>query len=107
MAVVTVTVNGKNYDVGCQDAQVSRIEALGRYLDERANTIAGQVGAVPEAKMLIMVSLMLCDEIFDMKEQAQPKVDEGALAQADESIALAVEALSARIESIAERLERP
>lgn len=108
MAVVNITINGRGYDIACDNSQVDRIEMLGRYLNDRSNTVASQVGAVPEAKMLVMIGLMLCDEIHDLQDNSQQgQVDQTALIAADEAIATSLEALSERLENIAERLERP
>ena len=37
MAVVNVTINGRVYDIACDDSQVARVHVLGREVDARAH----------------------------------------------------------------------
>lgn len=107
MAVVNVTVNGRVYDIACDDSQAARVQQLGREVDDRAQKILGQVGAVADARLLVMLALWLADELSDTKDELKRlnEMVEGAAA-GDESLAMGIESLAARIEGIAERLER-
>ena len=107
MAVVNLTINGRVYEIACDDSQVARVNELGREVDTRAQSLLKQIGNVPDSRLLVMVGLMLADELAESREQlksASGAVD--AAAEGDAALADGIEALAARIEGIAERLER-
>jgi cell division protein ZapA len=107
VAVVPVSVNGRVYEIGCDDSQVARIQKLGQAVDEKAQALLQQVGTVPDARLLVMVGLMLTDELNDVRSQLQATgSDLSAAAEGDARMAAGIDALAGRIESIADRLER-
>lgn len=107
MAVVNVTVNGRPYDIACDESQVARVAELGREVDSRAQMLVKQIGNVPDARLLVMVGLMLADELSDSREQLRATgSDAAALAEGDGRVAEGIEALARRVEAIAERFER-
>jgi cell division protein ZapA len=107
LAVVTITVAGRPYEIGCDDSQVSRIEALGKVVDGKAQDLLRQVGTIPDPRLLAMVGLMLADELDEARSQLrQAGSDLDTAAQGDEALAKGIESLAERIETIAERLER-
>ncbi len=107
MALVNLTINGRIYEIACDDSQVARVTELGREVDNRAQQLLGQIGNVPDARLLVMVGLMLADELAESREQLRTAgTDVAAAAEGDEQLAAGIEALAARIEGIAERLER-
>lgn len=107
MAVVNLTINGRVYEIACDGSQVDRITELGREVDSRAQSLLKQLGAVPDARLLVMVGLMLADELAEAKAELG-RVGEEVTAAMDGDACLAegIESLAARIEGIAERLER-
>lgn len=107
MAVVNLTINGRVYEIACDDSQVARVNELGREVDNRAQSLVKQIGNVPDARLLVMVGLMLADELADSRDQLKNASGAvSAAAEGDVSLAEGIEALAARIEGIADRLER-
>lgn len=107
MAAVNLTINGRIYEIACDDSQVARVNELGREVDNRAQQLVKQLGNVPDARLLVMVGLMLADELSDSREQLKSASgDVAAALDGDAKLAEGIEALAARIEGIAERLER-
>jgi cell division protein ZapA len=107
VAVVNLTICGRLYEIACDDSQVSRVQVLGREVDTRAEGLLKQIGTVPDARLLVMVGLMLADELAEAKEQLRlASGDLAAVAHGDSRMAAGIEALAERIEGIAERLER-
>jgi cell division protein ZapA len=107
VAVVTLTINERLYEVGCDDGQAEHIRGLGQVLDDRSSQLSRQLGVQPEGRLLVMVGLMLVDELADIKA----KLDRiGATATAIESgdarMAAGISQMVSRIEAIAEQLER-
>lgn len=110
MAHIDVEINGRDYQIACDDGQESHIQELAIYVNQKVAQLVASVGQVGDARLLVMTSLLLADELAeayaaldDVKE-----VEEGAkgAAQHTESrAAQAIEALAARIEGIAAKLE--
>ena len=65
MALVTVTINGRDYEVACDDGQEAHLSRLGTYVDKRVGELTAAVGQVGEARLLVMASLLLADELSD------------------------------------------
>jgi cell division protein ZapA len=107
VAVVNLTISGRVYEIACDDSQVARVGELGREVDNRAQQLLKQIGNVPDARLLVMVSLMLADELADSRDQLKAASgDVAAALDGDVKLAEGIEALAARIEGIADRLER-
>lgn len=113
MAEVTLTINGKNFGVSCDDGQESRVIELAHYVDSRLKDIAAAGAATSENHLLVLTSLMLSDEIFDLRaqlesigEQITSQEDEDSLKQDDLVIAQAIDHLAERIDNIASRIQK-
>jgi cell division protein ZapA len=107
VAVVNLTINGRVHEVSCEDSQVARVTELGREVDSRAQSLLRQIGNVPDARLLVMVGLMLADELAEVRDQLRATSgDVAAASKGDAELAEGIEALAARIEGIADRLER-
>jgi len=110
MALVTVTINGRDYEVACDDGQEAHLSRLGTYVDKRIGELVAAVGQVGEARLLVMASLLLADELSDAYAELDVArtADKGVVAimSAEESLSADIENLANRIENIAERLEQ-
>ncbi len=107
MAFVNVTVNGRVYDIACDDSQVARVQELGRTVDAHAQHLLSTVGNVSDSRLLVMVGLLLADELVESREQLSKLGQEvAAAAEGDTRLAGVIESLAQRIEAIATRLER-
>ena len=107
MAKVTITLNGRPYDVACEDGQEAQLHRLADYVDTRLRELVAAVGDVGEARLLAMASILMADEVSD----AHAKIDElgEASATAGRDTANAthlMDNLADRIETIAARLEQ-
>ena len=107
MAIVNITINGRVYDIACDDADTDRIHDLGREVDDRAQTLLASVGTVSDPRLMVMVALMLADELAEARDGLKGASGAvNAAAEGDLRLARGVDLLARRIESIAERLER-
>lgn len=64
---VSVTIAGRSYLVACDDGQEEHVTKLGHYLDHHANDLKNTVGHISEALLLILVSLLITDELWDCR----------------------------------------
>jgi cell division protein ZapA len=99
MGQVTVKLNGHHYTIGCADGDEGRLRVLAKELDQRMESLVGAVGQVGDARLLVMLSLLLLDEL----EEARGNT--AAVSGSDEAAAAVIERLAARMESLAEKLE--
>ena len=107
MAQVSITINNRKYQVACDDGQEAHLTRLGNYVDKRLNELIAAVGQVGEARLLVMVSLLLTDELSDLyskKEQGSGS-DTNSIRGEEEACA-AIEKLAERIENIAASFEQ-
>jgi cell division protein ZapA len=117
MSQINITINGRIYEIACDDGQEDHLARLGTYIDSKVTELAGSVGQVGDARLLVMASLLLADELADVygelaeareaievapAQPAQNPADQDALA---ESMARNLELLAGRVEDIAARLE--
>lgn len=100
MAQVTITMNGRHYAVGCADGEEARLRNLAAELDRRLSGLVGEVGQIGDARLLVMLGLLLLDEMEELRVEAG-----GGGSVAEERVAAIVESLADRVESLAARLE--
>ena len=109
MAEVTLRINGRNYGLACEDGQEERVKALGSYVDQRVKEIAQAGMATSESHLMFLLSIILADEIFDLKDGLAAANSNGRseplqiqMSEADEAeIIQTIDKLAARIDSIA------
>jgi len=63
MSVVSIPIVNKNYPMGCEDGQESRLIALGKMVDSRAREILDKIGPLPENSLLATLCIVLADEV--------------------------------------------
>ena len=111
MGQVAVSINGQNYQITCDDGQEEHLRSLARLVDSRVEELVSAIGQVGDMRLLVMASLLLADEVVESSEAAEEMrtkdtdADQSALL-AEAKLASDVESLAARIEAIAESLER-
>jgi cell division protein ZapA len=107
MAVVDVMVNGRTYPVACDDGQEDHLIDLAHYIDKRVAELAKTMGQVGDARLILMASLLVADELSEAVESADnlkqslEERQEGSESEAEATFAT----LASRIENIAARLE--
>ena len=68
MAQVTVRINGYAYTLGCQDGEEEHLQAMAAEVDRRIESIKTAAGPTNEARMLAMASLLLADDLYEMRK---------------------------------------
>lgn len=110
MAQVSVEINGRKYQISCDDGQEAHLARLGTYVDNRIGELVAAVGQIGDARLLVMVSLLVADELSDAYAELEVarSADDGASAMllAEEKLSEKMDGLAGRIESIAESVEQ-
>ena len=100
MAQVDIVINGREYRIACEDGQENHLTSLAGYIDGKVGELVGEVGQIGDTRLMVMASLLVADELSDMRaELAEAK---GA---ASDAAAEQLDALAARMESLAAALE--
>jgi cell division protein ZapA len=107
MAVVDVMVNGRTYPVACDDGQEDHLIDLAHYIDKRVAELAKTMGQVGDARLILMASLLIADELSEAVESTETlkQALEERQVEDDSSTEETFATLASRIEDIAARLE--
>jgi len=107
MPNIQIAVNGRSYDVTCDAGQEDRLRLLARGIDERVATLARSLGQVGDARLLLMASLFIADDLAEARGENERlrAVDLPARRAMEERLVSAIEGLARRIETIAAQLE--
>ena len=103
MARVTVTVNGRSYDLACDDGQEAHVRELARSIDQRIARLVLALGQVGESRLLLLAALLIAHDLWEARKLAPPAG--GAAIEEDPMILNELAALIDRVEAIADRLE--
>lgn len=92
MPELTIEIGGRPFTVACQSGEEPYLEAAARMLDTEATVVLGQVGRMPEVRMLLMAGLMLADKTTGLEDDlraAQAEVQQlrDALGEAEARLA--------------------
>tara|TARA_B100001057_G_C22524398_1_gene823200 strand:+ start:143 stop:589 length:447 start_codon:yes stop_codon:yes gene_type:complete len=69
MANVNVKFNNKDYLLSCDDGQEQSLKNLTKFLDKRYTELKDKLGNIGENKLLLITSIQLIDEYFDLKQR--------------------------------------
>lgn len=117
MGQVAITINGRSYDIACDDGQEEHLTRLGLYIDQKVAELVGNVGQVGDARLMVMASLLVADELAEAydelaetKEARQDNVTRVEQESADDqdrnaAVLQSLDRLTRRIEDVAARLE--
>jgi cell division protein ZapA len=105
---VTVRVGGYTHPVSCEDGQEGHLVALAAEVDKRVGSIKAMGGQFGESRLLLLASLLLADEVHDLKAAvAQAKSAPAAAPPGDDPrLAERLARIADRIEAIAANLDR-
>jgi cell division protein ZapA len=117
MATVTVSINGRNYRMACDDGQEEHLGRLARELDQRIAQLRNDFGEIGDMRLTVMAALTIADELSEQRSQLRRIEDELAALQdarvaaadhartTEKAIAAAFSAAAERIEKLAKALD--
>ena len=79
MANVNIKFNNKDYLLSCDDGQEESLKKLVKFLDKKYNELQDKLGNIGENKLLLITTIQLIDEYFDLKQKVtdqKKKLDE-------------------------------
>jgi cell division protein ZapA len=110
MGQIDVTLNGRAYRLECGDGEEAHLVELAEYLGTHVEAMRRKFGQVGDDRLILMASLVVADELWDLRRQIE--VMKTTLVEArrdksasDESTKHTQSDLAARISAAADRLE--
>jgi cell division protein ZapA len=111
MGQVSVSLNGRTYLLECGEGEETHLIALAEYLSSHVDTMKRKFGQVGDDRLILMASLLVTDELWELRRQMQEL--KASLAEArrdrsisDESAKSAQSDLAQKVGAVADRLER-
>lgn len=65
MAVVSITINGHSYTVGCESGEEQHVQAMAYQVEQRIQRIRA-LGFNDDSRILVLAALLMADEIQDL-----------------------------------------
>ena len=105
MAQVDIRVNGREYRITCDDGQEDRLQQLAAYFDRYVSQLAGDLGQIGDARLMLLSALSLCDELFEAKNRAED-LEHATDELDDDTAGAASKAIKAAAQRVTEMTER-
>jgi cell division protein ZapA len=111
MAHVSVTINGRQYRMACEDGQENHLIWLSGDLDRRIGQLRAQFGEIGDMRLTMMAALTVADELVEAGKRLRRLEEETAAlrdarAVATERAQATQAAVAAALNSASERIER-
>jgi cell division protein ZapA len=107
---ISVTLNGRTYRLECGEGEEAHLIELAEYLGTHVEEMKRKFGQVGDDRLILMASLVVLDELWELRHQMGVMKTAMAEARRDKSVAdesaRSLQAdLAARVGSVAQRLE--
>jgi cell division protein ZapA len=76
MSHINVTINGRQYRMGCEEGQELRLLKLAETLESRITNLRGKFGEIGDARLTVMAALTVCDELLDAGQHVRKLEEE-------------------------------
>jgi len=76
MANVNIKFNGKDYLLSCDDGQEENLKELANHLSKKFNELISNLGNIGENKLLLISSIKVVDEYYDLVKKIESKKNE-------------------------------
>jgi cell division protein ZapA len=118
MAQVSVTINGRQFRMACEDGQEGHLLELARELDSRISGLRTKFGEIGDTRLTVMAAITVADELAEAAarikrlEEELAGLESARVAASDRtktaqaSVAAALSTAAERIESITKKLNQ-
>ncbi|PLX35859.1 MAG: cell division protein ZapA [Hyphomicrobiales bacterium] len=69
MAQVSVTINGKQYRMACDDGEEERLFGLARRFDGYVDELRGSFGEIGDQRLTVMAGIMALDQLVEAERK--------------------------------------
>jgi cell division protein ZapA len=110
MSQVSVTINGRQFRMACEDGQEGHLMNLARELDSRIDGLRTKFGEIGDTRLTVMAAITVADELSEAGQRIKRLEEElAALQNAQVAISdrdkAAQAAIAAALSKAAERVE--
>src|SRR5277367_6285816 len=118
MAQVSVTINGRQFRMACEDGQEGHLMELASELDGRITGLRAKFGEIGDTRLTVMAAITVADELSEAGlrikrlEEELAALQDARVAASDQtraaqaSVAAALSAAAERVESITKKLNQ-
>jgi cell division protein ZapA len=109
MPTVEILVNGRRHEVSCGEGEETRVRQLASYVDRRIADLAKGQSQIGDARLLLMASLVVADELsdaFDEIKRLRATLEDQGFGDSERVAASVLEQITQKIDAIAVELER-
>jgi cell division protein ZapA len=118
MGQVNVRVNGRQYRMACDDGAEQRVLELASHVDAIVQDLKGGFQHVQDDRLFLMAALMMADQLNDVRQELHKTLvqicnlrsfqtaDNNASYIPSRDVARIVDASSARLQALEQRLDR-
>ena len=111
MSQVTVTINGRQFRMACEDGQESHLLRLAQDLDQRIEKLRVSFGEIGDTRLTVMAALTVADELVEANNKLRGVEEElegvhEARASSAERASATQAAVAAALNAAAERIEQ-
>lgn len=71
MPQVSVTINGRQYRMACEDGQEDHLAGLAQDFDRRIGELRASLGEIGDMRLMVVAALMLADELSETRARAE------------------------------------
>jgi cell division protein ZapA len=103
MAHVSVTINGRQFRMACDDGQEDHLLKLAAEVNAKVDQLKGAFGEIGDTRLTVMAAIMVADEMADTRRRL--KAAEAELAALRDTRALMAERAQEREASVAAALD--
>ena len=104
MAHVSVTINGRQFRMACDDGQEEHLLRLAADINARIDQLKGSFGEIGDTRLTVMAAIMVADELVDVSRRL--KAAEQELASLREASAVDAERIQRQRERLADLLDQ-
>ncbi|HEY1361374.1 MAG TPA: cell division protein ZapA [Xanthobacteraceae bacterium] len=118
MTQLSVTINGRQFRMACEDGEEAHLMRLAEDLDVRIARLRTRFGEIGDTRLTVMAALTLADELSETRDRLQrlepelAALQDASVASADRAqttqaaVAAALNAAAERIESLTRLLNQ-
>jgi len=110
MSQVSVTINGRQFRMACEDGQEGHLMNLARELDNRISGLRSKFGEIGDTRLTVMAAITVADELAEAGQRIK-RLEEQLAALQKAQVALsdrnkaAQAVIAASLSNAAERVE--
>lgn len=113
MSQLDIQINGRTYNIACDDGQEEHLKKLAVFFGDRVEELAGTLGQIGDARLMLMTGLMIADEMSDayaeideLKSEVASLKKANSDASTDDKSVDVIGSMADRIEAMAIKLEQ-